>query len=677
MQGLLAPAIKMMNKLSYAQKFGVISLTFFIPFLWLSYATINQSYQEVKATKVEKNSIEIVVELYDLSNLVSYYRDLLSVEILLPRPLLTDEVTKAEKAYKAKLAQINKEHANSKLGLILKNKIEEWDKKLDRALGASVNRQSYIQDQFHFYDPVIDEIRFIAAQYAQDSGLFQDYDKRVQKMVQLVMSDYPAYLNAVAQGRAVSVFSAIEKYLKTDTFNTLNDTYDKLDDSFLKMTQANKSLLKDSKQYGDSLGVQFKKAEAAIEEIRFKIDEELIAAVDVAITWQELNNYILPREAEILKVKAMIVPEIESILDERLSGLNQKVMLLSGLIVLVMLTIIYLYAAFFWSVRTTVNSFLYTAKKISKGDMRVRVDVDSRDEMGQLTTEFNEMVEQIHTLIKAVHKTSNEVESAIFKVEENAKKSNTAANEQLTQTEQVASAVTEMAATADEVNRQSKEATDMALDANNQADKANVVVDNTLAQINGLADEIMHSTEVINKLSENSESIGNMLAVIKGIAEQTNLLALNAAIEAARAGEQGRGFAVVADEVRTLASRTQASAQEIDEVMTTIHDGISNAVEVMGNSHMMAQSTVSESGQVREALSEIVEKVESISGSNSQISASASEQTQVARAIDENVVKINDLGRETVDDAEHTVKAIRDVSELTASLQRKLDRFQV
>ena len=677
MQGLLAPAIKMMNKLSYAQKFGVISLTFFIPFLWLSYATINQSYQEVKATKVEKNSIEIVVELYDLSNLVSYYRDLLSVEILLPRPLLTDEVTKAEKAYKAKLAQINKEHANSKLGLILKNKIEEWDKKLDRALGASVNRQSYIQDQFHFYDPVIDEIRFIAAQYAQDSGLFQDYDKRVQKMVQLVMSDYPAYLNAVAQGRAVSVFSAIEKYLKTDTFNTLNDTYDKLDDSFLKMTQANKSLLKDFEQYGDSLGVQFKKAEAAIEEIRFKIDEELIAAVDVAITWQELNNYILPREAEILKVKAMIVPEIESILDERLSGLNQKVMLLSGLIILVMLTIIYLYAAFFWSVRTTVNSFLYTAKKISKGDMRVRVDVDSRDEMGQLTTEFNEMVEQIHTLIKAVHKTSNEVESAIFKVEENAKKSNTAANEQLTQTEQVASAVTEMAATADEVNRQSKEATDMALDANNQADKANVVVDNTLAQINGLADEIMHSTEVINKLSENSESIGNMLAVIKGIAEQTNLLALNAAIEAARAGEQGRGFAVVADEVRTLASRTQASAQEIDEVMTTIHDGISNAVEVMGNSHMMAQSTVSESGQVREALSEIVEKVESISGSNSQISASASEQTQVARAIDENVVKINDLGRETVDDAEHTVKAIRDVSELTASLQRKLDRFQV
>lgn len=677
MQGLLAPAIKMMNKLSYAQKFGVISLTFFIPFLWLSYATINQSYQEVKATKVEKNSIEIVVELYDLSNLVSYYRDLLSVEILLPRPLLTDEVTKAEKAYKAKLAQINKEHSNSKLGLILKNKIEEWDKKLDRALGASVNRQSYIQDQFHFYDPVIDEIRFIAAQYAQDSGLFQDYDKRVQKMVQLVMSDYPAYLNAVAQGRAVSVFSAIEKYLKTDTFNTLNDTYDKLDDSFLKMTQANKSLLKDFEQYGDSLGVQFKKAEAAIEEIRFKIDEELIAAVDVAITWQELNNYILPREAEILKVKAMIVPEIESILDERLSGLNQKVMLLSGLIILVMLTIIYLYAAFFWSVRTTVNSFLYTAKKISKGDMRVRVDVDSRDEMGQLTTEFNEMVEQIHTLIKAVHKTSNEVESAIFKVEENAKKSNTAANEQLTQTEQVASAVTEMAATADEVNRQSKEATDMALDANNQADKANVVVDNTLAQINGLADEIMHSTEVINKLSENSESIGNMLAVIKGIAEQTNLLALNAAIEAARAGEQGRGFAVVADEVRTLASRTQASAQEIDEVMTTIHDGISNAVEVMGNSHMMAQSTVSESGQVREALSEIVEKVESISGSNSQISASASEQTQVARAIDENVVKINDLGRETVDDAEHTVKAIRDVSELTASLQRKLDRFQV
>ncbi len=677
MQGLLAPAIKMMNKLSYAQKFGVISLTFFIPFLWLSYATINQSYQLVKATKTEKNSIEVVVELYELAQLVSNYRDLLSVEIMLPRPQLSDAVGQAEIAYKEKLADIRKRHANSPLGALLGNRLDNWGKTLDRALGASVNRQSYIQDQFHFYEPVLDEIRFVAKQYAQDAGLYQDQDKRVQKMVQMMMVDYPRYLKSVAQARTIGVFSAIEKYLKTETFNVLNDTYDKLNDAFVKMSQTNKAFLKDFEQYNDTLGKQFVEAEQALEQVRFKLDEELIAAMDVEVTWQELNDYIVPRENQILKVNQLIVPQIEIILDARLDTLNQKVMLLSALIVFVMLTIIYLYAAFFWSVRATLNSFLYTAQKIAKGDMRVRVTVDSRDEMGQLTTEFNEMVDQIHALIKAVHQTSQEVEVSIHKVEENAKKSNTAANEQLSQTEQVASAVTEMAATADEVNRQSKEATEMAVDANNQAGEANKVVDNTLGQITKLADEIIRSTDVINKLSENSESIGNMLAVIKGIAEQTNLLALNAAIEAARAGEQGRGFAVVADEVRTLASRTQTSAQEIEEVMTTIHTGISNAVEVMGNSHMMAQETVSTSGLVREALEEIVHKVESIFASNSQIANSANEQTQVARAIDQNVVKINDLGRETVDDAEHTVKAIREVTELTESLQRKLDRFQV
>jgi methyl-accepting chemotaxis protein len=168
-----------------------------------------------------------------------------------------------------------------------------------------------------------------------------------------------------------------------------------------------------------------------------------------------------------------------------------------------------------------------------------------------------------------------------------------------------------------------------------------------------------------------------MLAVIKGIAEQTNLLALNAAIEAARAGEQGRGFAVVADEVRTLASRTQTSAQEIDEVMTTIHSGISNAVSVMGKSHEMAQNTVESSSKVRTALDEIVTMVKSIADINSQISVSADEQTQVAKTIDENVVKINDLGRATVDDSEHTVRAIKEVIALTNSLQEKLKKFQV
>ncbi len=210
-----------------------------------------------------------------------------------------------------------------------------------------------------------------------------------------------------------------------------------------------------------------------------------------------------------------------------------------------------------------------------------------------------------------------------------------------------------------------------------QAGQANEVVTETLSQITALAEEIMRSTEVINTLSENSENIASMLAVIKGIAEQTNLLALNAAIEAARAGEQGRGFAVVADEVRTLASRTQASAQEIDEVMTSIHKGISSAVEVMGNSHVMAQDTVESSSQVRVALEQIVEMVRNISQINGQISTSASEQTQVARAIDENVLKINDLGRETVTDAQQTVAAIKEVIQLTESLQEKMDRFQV
>jgi methyl-accepting chemotaxis protein len=672
---LLAPAILLMNKLSYAKKFGVISLTFFIPLLLLSYAIVNQTYQSIQKTAIEQDALEPISDLLILIDEASYYRDMASVQVIYSN---NDEITvlveKLESQLYKNLNAFLIKYEGTDVAKNVESKLPIWQKKLAR---STENRQAIISDQFTLYQKVIDDMLFLVSTAAQSAGLSLDSNENVQLLLNVLLTDYPVYKQSIGYAHSVGIFSISQPFLSANTFEILNNVYDLMDASIVSMIQNHNALMEENVIFENLFKQVFPAVEKDFSDVLIKIDEEIISANNVELKWRDLSDFYIAKTKNLIEVRELAISELDKVLEIRKGKLTQKLITVAVSIVLVMLLIVYLYAAFFWSVRNTVTEFHNAAHEISMGDMRVRVSVASQDEMGELTSEFNEMVEQIHSLMQAMQVTSTEVSSSMVKVGINAQQSEKAANEQLAQTEQVASAVTQMAASAEEVNRQSDEAANSAAQATEQAGQANKVVVETLSQITALAEEIMHSTEVINTLSENSENIASMLAVIKGIAEQTNLLALNAAIEAARAGEQGRGFAVVADEVRTLASRTQTSAQEIDEVMTSIHNGINSAVEVMGSSHKMAQNTVESSSQVRLALEQIVEMVGNISKINGQISTSASEQTHVARAIDENVVKINDLGRETVSDAQHTVEAIHDVVQLTSSLQEKMDRFQV
>ena len=663
-----------MNKLSYAKKFGVISLTFFIPLVLLSYAILDQTYQHIKKSKSEQVSVSVINDVLITLDFASLYRDYATVDSLYPSSELTQKANALKTQLIGSLKKLKADYPQDSIASDIGNKLDDWESQLAR---GGNNTQPTVKDQYKSYDRVVQDMLFLAVKSAQLSGISQDTNQDVQLLLNLMLKDYPSYIATLGFAHSAAVYAIHQKNISGATYDILNDTYDALDLMSKKMAQNHSALLKGNDLFNDIFAEAFASIEREAEAIRFKLDDDIVSAVTLSVGWQEFSQFYQEKISHLKTVREIAIPKLSGILQQRIDELTQRFVTVLVAIALVMLLIVYLYAAFFWSVRSTVGQFFDAAQEISNGDMRVRVEVHSKDEMGELTSEFNTMVEKIHTLLQAVHKTSSDVGLAMDQVGTNAEQSNRAANEQLKQTEQVASAVTQMSASAEEVNRQSKEAADSASKATNQADSASNVVDETLSQINSLADEIVQSTDVINQLSENSSNIGSMLAVIKGIAEQTNLLALNAAIEAARAGEQGRGFAVVADEVRTLASRTQRSAQEIEEVMTSLHSGISNAVEVMGNSHKMAQETVESSSKVRTALEVIVEMVDAISAINSQISSSADEQTQVARTIDSNVVNINELGRATVGDAEHTVKAIKEVMALTESLQEKLERFHV
>ncbi|WP_370295461.1 methyl-accepting chemotaxis protein [Pseudomonas benzenivorans] len=234
-----------------------------------------------------------------------------------------------------------------------------------------------------------------------------------------------------------------------------------------------------------------------------------------------------------------------------------------------------------------------------------------------------------------------------------------------------------MSATAQEVARSAAAAVGSAQSVNDETVSGRALVESQVDSIQRLAGEIDQSVAVINQLASDSASISQVLDVIKGIAEQTNLLALNAAIEAARAGEQGRGFAVVADEVRNLAKRTQQSTEEIEKMISKLQGGVGAAVKTMSVSHKMADGTVSESGKVQSALENILAAVGMIVDQNQQIAAAAEQQTAVAQDIDQNIVEINHAGERTAQGASQTEQASRELSEQVSHLKQLIGAFRV
>ena len=248
---------------------------------------------------------------------------------------------------------------------------------------------------------------------------------------------------------------------------------------------------------------------------------------------------------------------------------------------------------------------------------------------------------------------------------------------QRNETEQVATAMNQMTASVHEVSRNAASGASVAQTTAVQSQKGSQVVQNTISGINTLADNVSRASDVIHELEKDSDSIGSVLDVIQGIAEQTNLLALNAAIEAARAGEQGRGFAVVADEVRSLASRTQDSTQEIQAIIEKLQARSKQAVTVMDEGQKQAQVSVELAQSAGEALAEISAGIEELDRVSTQIAVAAEQQGTVAEEINRNVVNINDVSVQNAETANLSTSTSQDLSSLAARVGEAIGSFKV
>ncbi|WPN46183.1 MULTISPECIES: methyl-accepting chemotaxis protein [unclassified Pseudomonas] len=312
-----------------------------------------------------------------------------------------------------------------------------------------------------------------------------------------------------------------------------------------------------------------------------------------------------------------------------------------------------------------------------EGDLTKRLTIENNDEFGSLGTAFNRFVERIHGSIREVSSATGQVNEVALRVVAASNSSMYNSDQQASRTSSVAAAINQLGAAAQEIARNAAQASNQASDARSLAEDGQQVVDRSIAAMNQLSSMLSASSSNIESLNSKTVNIGQILEVITSISQQTNLLALNAAIEAARAGEAGRGFAVVADEVRNLAHRTQESAQQVQTMIEELQIGARESVSTMSDSQRHSQDSVEIANLAGERLNSVTLRIGEIDGMNQSVATATEEQTAVVESINVDITEINTLNQEGVENLQSTLRACSDLEQQAARLKQLVGSFRI
>ena len=674
MNALLAPGIALIDRLSYPLKFLLILVIMLIPMVIVGFMLISEIEKKVEALDAEHVGLSYFAGIRPLIQHIPQHRG------------MSGGFLNGAEAFRAKM--LNKESAidgmfdqlaavDDELGEQLETANEvsklrsEWDK-LKSGVFTMTPKQS-----FHAHTDLIANIIDLGHHVADTSGLILDPALDSFYMMDLLVIQMPILTEGMGQSRALGAGVAARGEMDNESWAQLAIRMDRIRAAEKAMNGNTGVLFKENPALRTALEQHSRHASAAVAEFAELINKRMLESELITITTDEIFASSTKAINGVFDYYDAIVPELDNLFLQRMDEGKSTEMFSLLAFVGVILLMIYLFAAFYRAVINSINAVAESSQRLADGDLTATVNLSARDEMSAIGDSFNNMSDSFRKMVSQVLASSAQVATAAEELSVITSETTDGISRQQLETDQVATAINEMSATVQEVAGSAQSASVASQDAANEAHGGEQVVNNTIEQINQLAEGLSASANTIRALEADSENIGSVVDVIRGIAEQTNLLALNAAIEAARAGEQGRGFAVVADEVRNLASKTQSSTSEIQAMIEKLQGAARRAAEEMNSSSGLANQGVAAAAEAGSSLQKITAAVNTISDMNTHIASAAEEQTAVAEEINRNIANISQISEQNSTGASQTSSASSELAELANAMQQMMSRFKV
>ena len=662
-----------MNRLTYNYKFMVISVLFLCPILLLSTQLWNQLEQDLQVTATEAKGVNVIKELSLLNSKAAQLRDVLMAYNYDRSQATTSKVVQLRNETSELLDGINQQYQDS--NLVKPTQLERLQQAKKQAYNEDLGSQIMLREYMTSYGSLVNEVEAIALEIAKNSGLANDTDDNLSVEIGVYLEDVRPLLSQLTKLRGYGNNTLNTPFMDSATFTEVDATYFNTQNAFEDFKSAIEKVRKIHPEA--TIVAAAPSTIEAVDKLLFLFNDQVVEAISERQTWQQYNESASQLITTALALENVVLDRALTIIQKRLRAKEQNRMVLVASLLALLAVITYLYLGLYFSLSESVSNMVSSARRVADGDMTVEVENRTRDEFATLIENFNDMVIQMRQLIRASRDSSDTVSQHAGQVKILADQNTAIVRLQTEETTKIRHAMEEMSSAAEEVARETEFTAGAAEDANENAREGQQLVVDAVKSFEALTSNIHGSMQVVEKLAEQSRGVTDILTVIKGIAEQTNLLALNAAIEAARAGEQGRGFAVVADEVRTLAQRSHEATVEIDDVLGKIQAGVQEAVHSMQASVDVTEHSVSTANRLTEKLEEILQGVTNINARAQSISAATLEQTESVNHVLASIQAINSRANEASDAAENTQHSSEEMLMSLNELVERLARFRV